>query len=251
MNIFDNIIITAIDDVFMVPSPKGRYMEMKNRVDFGLSFCKDGQITYDHNGQKTVSDRWHAVILPQGGCYTLWGDETGVFPLINFRTTAPFTEKFISVRLENPQSYIKEAEHMQSLLSTKNKTKLFSVMYGILDRLKSEAEEKNMLEPAVKYMESRFSDEGLSNAELARQLNISEVYFRRLFKEKYNTTPHKYLLRLRIEKAKQLLCDRGRTVSAVAEACGFSGVYHFCKAFKAATGTTPTAFRRSLEEISL
>ena len=43
MSIFDEIIITDISRVFMVPSPKGRYTEMKNRETYGLSFCKSGQ----------------------------------------------------------------------------------------------------------------------------------------------------------------------------------------------------------------
>lgn len=251
MNRADNIVITAVDDIFMIPSAKGRYMEMKNRVDYGLSFCKSGQITYTQNGKVTVSDRYHAVILPQGGSYTLYGDESGVFPLINFRTLSPFTDEFIAVRLEDPDIYIKELEQMQSYFAAGNKTKVFKMMYGILDRLMGESKEKNILEPAVKYMERHYRDEGLSNTRLARQLNISEVYFRKLFKEKYGTTPHKYLLNLRLERAKQLLSDRALPVTLIAEECGFSGVYHFCKAFKENVGQTPTAYRRSLEKLEL
>ena len=99
LSFFDEIVVTHIDHVFMIPSSKGRFMEMERRVDFGLSFCGDGQITYTQQGEKIVSDRFHAVILPQGGCYTLQGDEAGVFPLVNFRATEQFTDKLLSIKI--------------------------------------------------------------------------------------------------------------------------------------------------------
>lgn len=252
MNIFNNIVVSAIDDIFFVPSAKGRFFNMTGRVDYGLTFCQSGKITYEQNGKKVVSDRYHAVILPQGGFYTLSGDENGVFPLINFRTAFPFTEELIGVEIENPDRYIKEIEKMRDLyIQGENNAKVFSMFYGVLNNLANESNEKNLLAPAIKYLEENFADEDLDNSRLAGRLNISEVYFRRLFKQYYGVTPHKYLLNKRIEKAKQFLADRSLTVSVVAEKCGFGGVYHFCKAFKVQVGLTPSEYRRSLEKINL
>lgn len=242
MSIFDEITITDISGILMVPSPKGRYTEMRNRSNYGLSFCKSGQITYTQNGITTVSDRYHAIILPMGGSYTLYGDETGVFPLINFSTLAPFTDKFISIPLENPDTYIKEVE----LLSGRSRAKNFSVLYKLLDRLGDEGKQRDILSPVFKFMEQNIGRSDLSNDELAALLNISEVYFRRLFKEKVGVTPHKYLLNLRIDRAKLLLSDPDISALEVAEAVGFSSPYHFSKAFKAAVGTTPGRYRTEL-----
>ena len=79
-----NITITDIKEIFTVFSPKGRFVKIENRKCFGLSFCIDGQITYTHNGNKIISDKNYAVILPEGQTYTLYGDKTGSFPVINF-----------------------------------------------------------------------------------------------------------------------------------------------------------------------
>ncbi len=242
MSIFDEIIITDISRVFMVPSPKGRYTEMKNRETYGLSFCKSGQITYTQNGVKTVSDKHHAVILPMGGSYTLYGDETGVFPLINFSTLTPFTDKFISIPLENPETYIKEVER----LSGRSRAKSFSILYKLFDRLSDEGRQRDILSPVFGFMEQNIVRSDLSNGELAALLNISEVYFRRLFKEQVGVTPHKYLLNLRLERARLLLSDPDIAIGEVAEAVGFSSPYHFSKAFKAAVGTTPGRYRAEL-----
>ena len=251
MSLFDEIVITEIKDVLMIPSPKGRYTEMKNRESYGLSFCKSGQITYTQNGTETVSDKYHAVILPKGGTYTLYGDETGSFPLVNFHTTEPFADSFIKISLQNPEVYIKDVERIQILLSSGDRAQAFSALYKILARLGAEGKEQSLLAPALRFMEENIGNEGLKNSDIAAALNVSEVWFRRLFKEKYGTSPHAYLISLRIEKAKRLLSDSTLAVTEIAEACGFSGVYHFCKAFKNKTALTPTDYRRSLAVLEL
>ena len=138
---------------------------------------------------------------------------------------------------------------MQALwLSQKNPAKLMSIFYGILARLSEEEQENdafNVLSPAIDHLGRHIDDPLLSNEDLARQCGISEVYFRKLFKDAYGVSPHQYLLDLRIRHAKALLSEHAATVTAISEACGFSSVYHFCRAFKLATGMTPTEFARN------
>ena len=50
--------------------------------------------------------------------------------------------------------------------------------------------------------------------------------------------------------AKQLLSEGQKKISAIAEECGFSSTYHFCRSFKERVGTTPSEFR-SQNTISL
>jgi AraC family transcriptional regulator len=54
-------------------------------------------------------------------------------------------------------------------------------------------------------------------------------------------------LRRRIERAKALLADPDRSVSAIALDCGFSLPSSFATAFRKTTGMTPSAFRRALQ----
>ena len=76
------VVITSIANVTTVYSPKGRAVEMRDRLCYGLSLCIDGQITYVQDGKEYVSDRDHVVILPQGQNYSVRGDKTGRFPVI-------------------------------------------------------------------------------------------------------------------------------------------------------------------------
>jgi AraC-like DNA-binding protein len=122
---------------------------------------------------------------------------------------------------------------------------LMTILYGILARLSlEERHEPPLLAPVMEYIGQHFTSPTLSNTELARQANLSEVYFRRLFKQTYNTTPHRHVLDLRIRLAKQLLSEGITSVTAISETCGFASVYHFCRAFKTETGLSPSEYAK-------
>ena len=245
MNVFDKITVTDIKQMFTVMSPHGRTATITGRRYYGLSFCIDGKITYEINGKKVVSDTNHAVILPKGKSYSLCGDKTGRFPVINFDCTNFICGEIMSFPIQNAAAYIKDYEKMKTLsLFEGNRAIIMSVFYSILHRLRSENTEQSRLIPAIKLIENNFRNPSLTNAELARECNISEVYFRKLFDEIYKTSPRQYLIEIRINKAKQLLTDGVLKVGAVAEQCGFTNQYHFCRIFKEKTGFTPTEFAK-------
>ena len=238
-----NITITDIKETFTVFSPKGRFEKIENRKSFGLSFCIDGQITYTHNGNKIISDKNHAVLLPQGQTYTLYGDKTGSFPVINFTCADALCNTVISLPIQNTEAFIKDFEKLRSLsLFDGNRMEMMSIFYHILHRLSAQSSSSKVIMPAIKYLESNYQNPNLTNVELAKQCRISEVYFRRIFTSCYNMTPRQFLIDIRINKAKQLLSEGALKINAVAIKCGFSNQYHFCRVFKEKTGLTPTEY---------
>ena len=240
-----NITITDIKEIFTVFSPKGRFAKIENRKSFGLSFCTDGQITYTHNGNKIISDKNYAVILPEGQTYTLYGDKTGSFPVINFTCADALCNTVISLPVQNTEAYIKDFEKLRSLsLFDGNRAEMMSVFYHILHRLSAQSSLCKVIMPAIKYLESNYQNPNLTNAELAKQCRISEVYFRRIFTGYYNMTPKQFLIDIRINKAKQLLSEGALKINAVAIKCGYSNQYHFCRVFKEKTGLTPTEYMK-------
>ena len=244
MDILDNIIITAIETPVIVHSEKGRNFQMKDRSCYGLSLCTRGQITYTMNGKRYISNQDNAILLPQGGEYTLFGDEEGIFPVVNFKCENFNCNEIIVFPLESPQACIKNFETLKHLfLQEANNLKIYHTFYELLDNVSSaDFKEQYPLHPIVKYIADNIQNPKLSNSCLARQLSISEVYFRKLFFAHYNITPKQYILDVRIRNAKQLLRDTPFTVAAIAEKCGFTSVYHFCRAFKQRTGQTPTQY---------
>ena len=239
----NNIVITNIDEIFTVLSPKNRTAKISKRKSYALSFCIDGQITYIHNNNEIVSDKNHAVILPKGQSYTLHGDKTGSFPVINFQCAEPLCDTIVSIPIQNPNLYIKDFEQIKALsLFKDNRNKMMSIFYDMLHRLSSQNTNNSVISRAIAYLENNYDNPGLTNAELAKQCNISEVYFRRIFEKQYKMTPKQYIVNVRINKAKQLLVENSLKINAVAEHCGFSNQYHFCRVFKKKTGLTPTEY---------
>ena len=96
----------------------------------------------------------------------------------------------------------------------------------------------------MSYLHSHFSEPTLSIQEIAKQANMSEQHFRRLFKEAYGISPKQYLIELRINQAKQMLLESAASVTCIAENCGFSSVYYFCYVFKSITNQTPTEYAK-------
>lgn len=67
-----------------------------------------------------------------------------------------------------------------------------------------------------------------------------------LFRKNVNQTPMEFLNNYRIHKSTELLTDRARTISDIAQDCGFSGSSYFAETFRKVTGLSPTAYRGSV-----
>ena len=78
--------------------------------------------------------------------------------------------------------------------------------------------------------------------EIARFCNVSEASLKRIFDKYAGMGVHKYLLKLKIKAAMELLAD-GNSVAVVAEKVGFGSQSYFSKAFKRETGQNPTDFK--------
>lgn len=240
-----DITITDIKSVFAVTSSKGRYDTITKRKYYGLSFCTDGQIIYNHNGNEVMSDKNHAVILPQGKTYTLSGIKNGVFPVINFTCIGNLCDTVTAIPVRDTKELIRDFEKLRSLsLFEGNRSEMMSVFYHMLHRLSLQNPPCYSILPAVKYIEKNYRNPELTNEELAAQCNISEVYFRRLFTKHYNMTPKQFIIDMRINKAKQLLAEGILKINNIAGCCGFSNQYHFCRSFKEKTGLTPTEYMK-------
>lgn len=87
---------------------------------------------------------------------------------------------------------------------------------------------------------------GLSLSELALQAAVSPAHFSRAFKKYTGMTLTDYALARRVIMAKEHLLRSDDTMASVADACGFESLPHFYRQFKKITGTTPAAYRRTM-----
>jgi len=86
----------------------------------------------------------------------------------------------------------------------------------------------------------------ISLEELALLARLSPTHFCRAFARTMGMPPHHYQVRQRVERAKMLLGDLGRSITEVATASGYSASSNFATVFRRVTGLSPREFRRSL-----
>ena len=84
----------------------------------------------------------------------------------------------------------------------------------------------------------------VSLSDVAAQANLSPYHFLRVHKRAYGETPHEFLTRLRIEKAKTLLAKGSHNVTEACFEVGFSSLGSFSNLFAYRVGLPPSEYRR-------
>jgi AraC-like DNA-binding protein len=79
---------------------------------------------------------------------------------------------------------------------------------------------------------------------LARECGLSRSHFSRSFKETTGETPHRWLMRQRIDRAQAMLLGSSMPLGEIAENCGFTDPSHFSRCFSTAVGMPPGDWRR-------
>lgn len=101
-----------------------------------------------------------------------------------------------------------------------------------------------LIDRALGMVERQFA-RPLTDSMLAEQLGLSPSHFRFLFRQATGQPFHKYLIAVRLERARTLLTEQGLPVSDVAAAVGFSGLSHFSRAFSQRFNVSPTQIRNT------
>jgi AraC-like DNA-binding protein len=81
-------------------------------------------------------------------------------------------------------------------------------------------------------------------AELARECGLSSGYFARAFRQTTGVTPHQWLIRKRVERARGLMLGNGLGLADIAVVCGFVDQSHFTRVFAKLEGETPGRWRQ-------
>ena len=89
-----------------------------------------------------------------------------------------------------------------------------------------------------------------SAEEAAAHCKITPEYLSRIFRKFGHTTPYRFLTRVKMGRAAELLLDANMKVQEVAEELGFSDPFHFSRSFKRVYGASPEQFVRRVQRIS-
>ena len=125
----------------------------------------------------------------------------------------------------------------------------------IVDRVRDQTDQQKLPQPefvgpgyehlveAAELMAANI-EEPLSLSEVAAAAGISLRQLERLFHRYYDITPAQHYLTLRLRRARELLAHTSAPIMHVTVACGFQTASHFCKAYRALFGHSPSDHRR-------
>ncbi|HXC44592.1 MAG TPA: AraC family transcriptional regulator [Candidatus Dormibacteraeota bacterium] len=89
-------------------------------------------------------------------------------------------------------------------------------------------------------------EDDLGLDEMAQSVGLSTAHFARMFRKSTGETPHQFVLRQRLERAKAMLRAPDARVLDVAVACGFKTQQHFAQVFRDVCGVSPTEYREDM-----
>src|SRR4029077_20345224 len=93
------------------------------------------------------------------------------------------------------------------------------------------------------FVDAKMEDE-LTVCEMAQSVELSTAHFSRMFRKSTGESPHRFVLRHRVERATEMLRAAEARVLDVAVACGFKTQQHFARVFRRMRGASPTEYRQ-------
>ncbi|MDQ0588191.1 GlxA family transcriptional regulator [Variovorax paradoxus] len=125
----------------------------------------------------------------------------------------------------------------------------------IIDRVRDQTDQQKLPQPefvgpgyehvveATQFMAANI-EEPLALSEIADATGVSLRQLERLFHRYHDVTPAQHYLALRLRRARELLAHTSAPIMQITVACGFQTASHFCKAYRAQFGHSPSDHRR-------
>ncbi len=166
------------------------------------------------------------------------------FPII--KTTPSSRKKFLdlinSIIEENTLNQTGKDFMLQSYLTQ-------FVILAIRERQQentifSENKKSTISKEIQTYFHEHFSEK-ISLEQIAKNLYLSPFYISKVFKEEIGETPINYLIKIRLENAKDLLLNRKNlSIKEISSIVGYEDAYHFSKSFKKYYGLSPAEYKK-------
>lgn len=234
-----------------VSRPKGhRHMIQKGRRNHGFIYVVSGQMCDVFSSGEEDSlciSAGELVFIPKGTVYTgIYQEENTEIKMVQFDLLCgelpSYLSKPVKITISNAAQLIEPFfEPMEKRMANHSFYHL-SCLYALLWRIE-ESESKipakyKKLRGALFEMRQHWN-QNPPISYYAELCNMSQVHFRRLFKEYTGLSPVDYRNSLRLEGARSKLQSGEYNVSEVAELCGFSSVSFFTRSYKKKYGHSP------------
>ena len=162
--------------------------------------------------------------------------------IMSVRINAEVVLQQLGCRQEDFARLPKPEVNLPALKTGEYITDLLTAALQLRD-LKSQQENSDIVNSAIRYIEKHYTDENISLNSVAQAINISANYLSALFGQKMEVSFVEYLTQKRMNRAKQLLQRTNMRSSEIAYEVGYRDPRYFSFVFRKTQGCTPRAFR--------
>ncbi len=232
-------------------TPMYRTLDVNGRFCNGFMALETGECVYLWEGGRQTLHPGDVMYLPLGSYHRLEAlSEDFSFYRIDFTVTDPAGEQIVFS--QTPMLFLRNADIM-IMDTVKEMAELFLrngsffQMYSLLYRLLGQAENVSVggsVREVIEYIRNNFTKE-LPMEKLESLCYLSRAQMYRDFKKETGLSPIEYRNRLRIERAKTLLCNETCSIGETAAMLGFESIYYFSRIFKKYTKISPSAYAKS------
>ncbi len=220
-----------------------------------LAFRLSGDAMFKSSAQDDLTAYENEIVFIPARYNFHKSAQTGRIIAVHFFSDSKLPETIQTFASKNPelfrQNFLKLYDvWSKKMLGYQHQAK--TIFYRILFEIEREhAKEKRsivnlQLSAAIENIHKNFTNSNISVDELAKLCGMSDTYFRRLFVAEFGITPLRYINKLRMELASELLRSSYYTIKEISERCGFNSINYFCLFVKKETGMSPLNYQRML-----
>lgn len=229
---------------------KGRKLNVTNRKYNGIIVTKSGEINFSQNGKTIISAPNMPIFIPKGSNYLNECLENAESFVINFNAETDISE-IIQLSFGN-FSKIQACFDILADISVKAianelsvgerflaNSKIYELLAELFENRRPKSEQEIIFENAVEIIGNSYCNAEFSCKDISLQLNVSEVYLRRIFIKYAGIPTGKYIAKVRMEQAAILLREK-TPIKQTASKIGYSDVYGFSRAYSKYFGFPPS-----------
>lgn len=224
---------------------RGRYADC-------FVYVLKGSIDYAFEGYQVTVVEGELAYLPKGSRYMMHVAREDAFIYVDFEFDCDLPRRGLGVKFQNGK------EEFDRLWVTWKKAlpayhtecrgilyKIYASVIRLFDRQNDiPGALKRKMEKSVEQIVCHYTEQSLSIEKMIQDAELSPTQYRELFQRLFEMSPKQYILKLRMDYAKELLIHTANNIAYIATACGFKDEFYFSAVFKKKCGCAPTEYRR-------
>ena len=222
------------------------FYEVKARPYAALSFRVSGTGAFEIGTKRFITKPGDVLFLAANTPYKV---EYSVSKSIVVHFDQCNYSESESMRVENSAKIKLCFENLLEAWQKRSVNRSKAIIYDILDKISSNQKESindTAVESCVRYMEEHYRDSDMDIEALCAISFISASSLQRAFMKHLEMSPKQYLIRLRMNRALELLAKNELSVKEIAFACGFKDEKYFSRAFKKRYGHSPSRLKNNM-----